>query len=51
MELAMRGYLDEPAAFTPDTWPVRYDEARATPMRETLSRVLRACIAFALEPA
>lgn len=51
MELAMRGYLDEPTAFTPETWPVRYDEARAAPMRETLTRVLRTCIAFAKEQA
>lgn len=51
MELAMRGYLDEPQAFTPETWPVRYDDARAAPMRETLTRVLRACIAFAKEQA
>jgi formiminoglutamase len=51
MELAMRGYLDEPTAFTPETWPVRYDDARAAPMRETLARVLRACIAFAKEQA
>lgn len=49
MELAMRGYLDEPAALTPETWPVRYDDARAAPMRETLALVLRACIAFAKE--
>lgn len=51
MELAMRGYLDEPTAFTPETWPVRYDDARAAPMRETLAQVLRACIAFAKEQA
>jgi formiminoglutamase len=51
MELAMRGYLDEPTAFTPETWPVRYDDARAAPMRETLTRVLRACIAFAKDHA
>lgn len=51
MELAMRGYLDEPQDFTPETWPVRYDDARAAPMRETLTRVLRTCIAFAREQA
>jgi formiminoglutamase len=51
MELAMRGYLDAPQHFTPETWPVRYDDARAAPMRETLTRVLRACIAFAREQA
>ena len=51
MELAMRGYLDEPTAFTPETWPVRYDDARAARMRETLAHVLGACIAFAKEQA
>jgi formiminoglutamase len=51
MELAMRGYLDEPIVFTPETWPARYDDPRAAPMRETLERVLRACIAFAKDQA
>lgn len=51
MELAMRGYLDEPGAFTPETWPIGYDAERARPMRETLARVLQSCIAFAKEPS
>ena len=41
MELAMRGYLDEAG------WPPVYDEARAAPMRDTLRRILTACIDFA----
>lgn len=49
MELAMRGYLDEPDAFTPDDWPIEYDPARAAPIQATLRRILRTCIAFAEE--
>lgn len=47
MELACRGYLDEPS--TPDiaNWPPPYDAGRAAPLRELLERVLRACIDFA----
>jgi N-formylglutamate deformylase len=55
MELACRGYLVEPlgagigvvaGAVTPSTWPVPYDEARAAPMREILTEILTACLAF-----
>ena len=48
MELACRGYMDEPAGEpTPDNWPTAYAAARAEPMRRTLSDVLNACLAFA----
>jgi len=47
MELAMRGYLDEPPAFTPETWPIAYDPARAAPLQDTLRTILQTCIAFA----
>lgn len=47
MELACRGYLDEPAELTQDNWPPRYELARAEPLRTLLLRVLRACIDFA----
>jgi N-formylglutamate deformylase len=48
MELACRGYMDEPVdPPTPETWPTPYDPTRAAPMRETLTRVLNACLAFA----
>jgi N-formylglutamate deformylase len=50
MELACRGYMDEPAAApTPDTWPAPYDPARAAPMRAILADILQACLAFALQ--
>jgi len=50
MELACRGYMDEPtAAFTPDTWPTPFDPARAAPMTEALTAVLQACLDLAPE--
>lgn len=47
MELAMRGYLDEPEALTPETWPVAYDPARAAPIAAVLRQALEHCITFA----
>lgn len=47
MELACRGYLDEPDVLTEDNWPPRYEPNRAAPLRSLLARVLRACIDFA----
>ncbi|VXC87078.1 N-formylglutamate deformylase [Sphingomonas sp. AX6] len=48
MELAMRGYLREPAgASTPENWPVAYDPDIAKPMRGHLRGVLEACLDFA----
>lgn len=44
MELAIRGYMTEPA--TEDA-PPTFDPVRAAPMREVLERVLTACIEFA----
>lgn len=45
MELAMRGYMAEPEAPTPDNWPTALD--RAAPLRVPLARILKACLAFA----
>jgi formiminoglutamase len=48
MELAMRGYLCEPVGPVDESnWPPAYDPEFAAPMRETLRRVLEACLAFA----
>lgn len=47
MELAIRGYMDEPELPSPDNWPPRYDPARAAPLAATLSDILKACLAFA----
>jgi formiminoglutamase len=48
MELACRGYLDEPI---PDvdqaSWPPVYDAVRAAEMRKTLRTVLKTCLSFA----
>jgi len=51
MELACRGYLDEPDAVAPGNWPPPYDPARAARLRATLVRVLESCITFAKEQA
>ncbi|MDP3767326.1 MAG: N-formylglutamate amidohydrolase, partial [Dehalococcoidia bacterium] len=48
MELACRGYMDDPAGPpTPDTWPTAFEPARAAAMRVALAQVLRAALAFA----
>ncbi len=48
MELACRGYMDDPAtAPTPTTWPAPYEEARAAPLRAALTQVIQACLTFA----
>jgi formiminoglutamase len=45
MELACRGYMDEPAgAPAPGAWPTPFDPARAAPMTAILTRVLTACL-------
>ncbi len=47
MELACRGYLDEPALPDGGNWPAPYDPGRAAPLRALLERALRHCIDFA----
>lgn len=48
MELACRGYMDEPAGSSePQTWPVPYDSEMAAPLRGVLRDVLNACLAVA----
>jgi N-formylglutamate deformylase len=48
MELACRGYLDEPIGpVSESTWPAPYDPARAEPMRGVLRDILSACLRFA----
>jgi formiminoglutamase len=47
MELACRGYIDEPAALTPNNWPTPFQTPRAAPLQAALGDVLKACIAFA----
>lgn len=50
MELACRGYMDEPAKPTPETWPPPYDPGRAASLKQVLRRVLQACLDFAATP-
>jgi N-formylglutamate deformylase len=50
MELACRGYIDEPEAFDEAHWPTPYTEARAAPMRAALATILTACLEFAGAP-
>ena len=48
MELACRGYMDDPAAPpTEDTWPTPFHADRAEPLRLVLQDVLDACLQFA----
>lgn len=47
MELAMRGYLQEPEIVNKNNWPAALDDVRAARLRVTLRDVLAACIAFA----
>jgi N-formylglutamate deformylase len=49
MELAMRGYMAEPEAPTPENWPTPLDPA--APLRAPLTRILKACLAFAEKDA
>jgi N-formylglutamate deformylase len=44
MELACRGYLQEPDVPTEENWPPRFDTAHAEPLRSLLAQVLRACV-------
>ncbi len=47
MELACRGYMEEPPAVTPDNWPTPWHAEIAAPLRHTLQQVLGACLDFA----
>jgi formiminoglutamase len=49
LELAARGYMDEPEIPSPDNWPVPYSETRAASLRAPLRHILQTCIAFASE--
>ena len=49
MELAMRGYLQEPERPTCDNWPAPFNAELAEPLILKLQGVLRACLDFAVE--
>ncbi|WP_158818378.1 N-formylglutamate deformylase [Methylocapsa sp. S129] len=46
MELACRGYMREPAPIGPDNWPSPYDPVFAVPIRQTLTTILQAALAW-----
>lgn len=48
MELACRGYVDEPSPMTEASWPTPWSETRADRIRPTLRAVLTAARDFAL---
>jgi N-formylglutamate deformylase len=48
MELAMRGYLHEPATLTEKTWPAPLDDARAARLRVALRDCFAECISFVM---
>ena len=47
MELACRGYMQEPDTITAGNWPSPWLPERAVSLRAVLCQVLRACLAFA----
>jgi formiminoglutamase len=48
MELACRGYMDEPpGAPSAGNWPQAFEATRAAALREILERLLHACVKFA----
>jgi N-formylglutamate deformylase len=47
MELAQRGYLEEPAVCDDANWPPAYDSERAARLIAVLDTVIETCIAFA----
>ncbi|UZW57450.1 N-formylglutamate deformylase [Sphingobium sp. JS3065] len=47
MELAMRGYLDEPLEPGETNWPPGFDPECAAPCATILSDILKACLSFA----
>lgn len=50
MELAMRGYLHEPAHFTEKHWPAPLDDAHAAILRVALRDCFAECLRFASQP-
>ena len=48
MELACRGYMrEDPGPVELNSWPPHYDPQYAAPMRQVLTRIMEACLAFA----
>lgn len=47
MELAMRGYIDEPPRTGERNWPTPFSAARAAPLTAVLVDILKTCLVFA----
>ena len=47
LELACRGYIDEPVLPAEANWPTPYNPKRAENLRSILKKVLKACVSFA----
>jgi len=47
LELACRGYIDEPDLPGEQNWPAPYDDARAAALTAQLKKILEACLVFA----
>jgi N-formylglutamate deformylase len=50
LELACRGYMDEPREVSPENWPTLYKPKRAVEMRGALTNILQVCLSFASTP-
>jgi formiminoglutamase len=50
MELACRGYIEDPETVSTFNWPTPYSAERAAPMRAALTQILQACLNFAGAP-
>jgi formiminoglutamase len=46
LELACRGYMDEPGTPSEENWPPSYSPQRAAPLRGVLRDILAACLDF-----
>ena len=51
MELAIRGYMNEPVTPTEANWPPAFDPMRAAALTDTLYDIMKAARAFALQEA
>lgn len=51
MELAIRGYMDEPEALGEDNWPPPFSAGRAGRITPILADIMKACLAFAEQKA
>lgn len=51
MELAARGYLDEPGDMTVENWPPTFCATQGSSQRAVLADILAACLTFAQGPA